>query len=360
MKKTALHPEHVRLQAKLVEFAGYEMPIQYTSIKEEHHAVRQKAGVFDVSHMGELHVYGKEATEFLDHVYTNNIQSMTAKQIVYGFLCMESGGVVDDLLIYKVNDQSYLLVVNAANKDKDFEWLNKQNTFDAAVVDASDDYSEVALQGPQAEAVLQTRIQADLSALRPFTFDYFDVEGEEFLISRTGYTGEDGFEIYGDHKPVRRLFAGLIERDGVTPCGLGARDTLRFEAALPLYGHEISEEITPIEAGYGFAVDFKKPSFKGREALLAQKEGGLTRRMVGLELEGKGIPREGYPVEKDGETIGHITSGYLSPTLGRPIALALIQRPFTKRKTEVSVRIRRRTVPATVRNKKFLSHRKTN
>ncbi len=354
MKKTALHGEHLRLGAKMTEYAGYDMPVEYSSLKEEHHAVRNQAGVFDVSHMGEIAIVGEEATDFVDYIFTNNVRSMTAKQILYGFLCYDDGGVVDDLLVYKHNDQHYLLVVNAANTDKDFEWINKQNTFDATVLNKSDEYSEIALQGPNAESILQAYTEANLKDIRFFTFDEISINGEEFLVSRTGYTGEDGFEIYGGHEAVRKLFARLLEEnDALKPCGLGARDTLRFEVALPLYGHEISEDITPLEAGYSFAVDLSKERFIGKDALAAQKAEGLKRRVVGLELLDKGIIREGYEVFAGDAKVGHVTSGYLAPSLGKAVAMALIDKPHTKKGTELSVKVRKRFVRVAVRNKQF-------
>ncbi len=355
MKKTALHPSHLKYNAKMVEFAGYEMPIQYSSIKEEHHAVRNGAGVFDVSHMGEIQIVGKEASDLVDYIFSNNVRTLTAEQIQYGFMLYEDGGVVDDFLVYKINDQSYLFVVNAANKDKDYEWILKQNTFDADVIDKTDQFSEVALQGPRSEAILQSLTETDLSSLRTFTFTECTIDGETFLVSRTGYTGEDGFEVYGGHEATRSLFERLIDDYDVTPCGLGARDTLRFEAALPLYGHELSAEITPLEAGLSFAVSFEKEDFIGRKALEKQKEEGLRHRIVGLELLDKGILREGYEIYKDEDRIGRITSGYLSPTLEKPIAMALIDRPHTKKGTEVEIKVRKRMLKARVRNKKFLA-----
>ncbi len=358
MKKTALHGEHIRLGAKMTEYAGFDMPVSYSSLKEEHHAVRKQAGVFDVSHMGEIVVLGKEATDFVDYIFTNNVRKMTAKQILYGFMCYEDGGVVDDFLVYKHNDQHYLLVVNAANTDKDFAWLQKQNTFDATVLNKTEEYSEIALQGPKAEEILQRYTETNLKDIRFFTFDEIVVNGEEFLVSRTGYTGEDGFEIYGDHEAVRALFTRLLEEnDALLPCGLGCRDTLRFEVALPLYGHEISKDITPLEAGYGFAVDLDKEDFLGKDALVEQKSEGLKRRVVGLELIDKGIIREGYEVFAGEAKVGHVTSGYLAPSLGKAVAMALVEKPHTKKGAELSVKVRKRFVRAKVRNKQFYDKR---
>ncbi len=354
MKKTVLHPNHVKLGAKMVEYAGFEMPIQYTSIKEEHHAVRHDAGVFDVSHMGEIHVIGKEATDFLDKVFSNQVRALTANQVIYGFLLYEDGGVVDDLLLYKMNDEYYLLVVNASNTQKDFEWLKKQNTFDVEVLNQSDRYGEIALQGPKAEAMLQTHTAYDLSKLTFFTFDEMTLDDMTFLVSRTGYTGEDGFEIYGDHEDIKTLFQHLLlDHEDLKPCGLGARDTLRFEVALPLYGHEISQDITPLEAGLKFAIDFEKADFIGKKALLKQKEAGLKRRLVGLEILSKGIVREGAKVFQDDQEIGYVTTGYLSPSLNKAVALALIDKPHDKRGNTVQVQVRKRFLDAKIVKKKL-------
>ncbi len=354
MKKTVLHPNHLKLGAKMVEYAGFEMPIQYTSIKEEHFAVREAAGVFDVSHMGEIHVIGKEATDFMDKVFTNQVRAMTANQVMYGFLLYDHGGVVDDLLVYKVNDEYYLLVVNASNTDKDFAWLKKQNHFDVDVLNQSSGYAEIALQGPKAEAMLQTHTAYDLSKLTFFTFDEVTLDEMTFLVSRTGYTGEDGFEIYGEHHDIKTLFQHLlIDHEDLKPCGLGARDTLRFEVALPLYGHEIDQDITPLEAGYKFAVDMDKPDFIGKEALVKQKEAGLKRRLVGLEILSKGIVREGAEVYKDDEKIGYVTTGYMSPSLNKAVALALIDKPHDKRGNNVQVKVRKRFLDANIVKKKL-------
>lgn len=352
MKKTPLHDEHVELGAKMVEFAGYHMPIQYTKVREEHEAVRNGTGVFDVSHMGEIYVFGKGATAFMDRLFTNNVATMAQGDVAYGFLCQEDGGTIDDLLVYKYNEKFYLLVVNAANRIKDYEWLDRHKEGEVSVVDKSEQYAQLALQGPKSESVLNPMCDEDLGALKFFTFTECTLEGREFLVSRTGYTGEDGFEIYGEHDDIRSLWKTLMDR-GVTPIGLGARDTLRYEAALPLYGHEISETITPVEAGYSFAIDFDK-AFIGRDALLRQKR-DKKRRLVGLELLEKGIPREGYPVyAKDGEEAGHITTGYLSPSMGKPLAMALIDKPHDKRGTMLKVGVRKRMLDAKVIKKKLL------
>ncbi|MFW6284880.1 MAG: glycine cleavage system aminomethyltransferase GcvT [Bacillota bacterium] len=353
MKKTALHDAHVDLGAKMTPFAGYHMPLQYTKVTEEHEAVRNRVGVFDVSHMGEIYVFGTKATPFVDYLFTNNVAAMNSGEVAYGFLCQEDGGTVDDLLVYKYNKNFYLLVVNAANKDKDFEWIDRHKfEGDLSIVDKSDHYSQLALQGPKSEEVLNPMCDVDLSELKPFRFIECVIEEMEFLVSRTGYTGEDGFEIYGEHEDILTLWNAFLEM-GVKPIGLGARDTLRYEAALPLYGHEISETISPVEAGYSFAIDFEK-DFLGKDALLEQKK-AKKRRIVGLELLEKGIPREGYKVMNEaGDEVGHITTGYLSPSMNKPLAMALINKPFDKRGTRLNVQIRKRKVKAQVIKKKLL------
>ncbi len=354
MKKTVLHDVHVKLGAKMVEFAGFHMPISYTSITDEHMAVRQKAGIFDVSHMGEIIVTGAQATDFVDYVFTNNVRSMTANQVLYGMFCEPHGGVVDDLLVYKVNDEHYYLVVNASNIEKDLAWLHKQNSFGVDIIDQSESTSEVAVQGPLAESMLQKTTDYDLSTLKFFTFDDMVVYDHDVMVSRTGYTGEDGFEIYGDHEAIKDIFERLLaDHEGLMPCGLGCRDTLRFEVALPLYGNELSKDISPIMAGYSFAVSFDKGDFIGKEALLKQKEDKPAQRVVGLEALDKGILRHGYEVYSGDTRVGHITTGYIAPTTGESVAMALIERAHAKKGTELEVAIRKRRVKVIVRNKKF-------
>jgi len=355
MKKTVLYEHHVKLGAKIVEFAGFQMPIQYSSIKEEHEAVRNAAGIFDVSHMGEIKVVGKDASKFLDYVFSNTIHSLTSNQIVYGFFLQEDGCVVDDLLVYKINDEHYFLVVNASNTIKDYEWLKKwSKDFDVEVINESAKYSELALQGPFAETMLQSHTNYDLSGLKFFTFDDVIIDHDTFLVSRTGYTGEDGFEIYGEHETIKKLFKKLlIDHDALKPAGLGARDTLRFEVALPLYGHEISDQITPLEAGYKFAVKLDKEDFIGKDALLKQKDEGIKRRLVGLEILDKGIVREGAEIYKDSKQIGFVTTGYQSPSLGKAVALAMLDKPHDKLDTLVDVKVRKRMLQSKVIKKKL-------
>lgn len=353
IKKTCLHDKHVGMGAQMSPFAGYDMPIQYKGIAEEHNAVRHAVGVFDVSHMGEVRVKGPEAEKFVNHIFVNDVTGAPDGQIFYGMMCYDNGGTVDDLLVYKVSDDEFFLVINAANIDKDVAWIMEHAAgYDVEVKDESPYYGEVAVQGPKAEEVMETAIGLPVKDLKFYTFKTLPVDGEEIIISRTGYTGEDGFEVYGSHEYIRRLWDRLMEA-GVEACGLGCRDTLRFEVGLPLYGDELSADITPLEASLSMFVKLDKPEFIGKEALATQKAEGVKRRIVGLELEGNAIPRHGYPVEVDGKQVGEVTTGYRSISTGKSVAMAMIDKPYDKLGTEVEVRIRRKTFPAKVVKKRF-------
>lgn len=351
--KTCLHDRHVKLGALMSPFGGFDMPIQYDSITQEHNAVRENVGVFDVSHMGEVRVKGPEAYKFVSHIFVNDVTGAPDGQIFYGMMCYENGGTVDDLLVYKVNDEEYFLVINAANIDKDVAWI-KQNAegFDCTVTDESGYYGEVALQGPEAENTLLKVLGFDCRELPFYNFTTFDTDGETVIISRTGYTGEDGFEIYGSHKFTQKVWDKLMEA-GVQPCGLGCRDTLRFEVGLPLYGDELSADITPIEASLSMFVKLDKPEFIGKEALAKQKAEGVKRRIVGIELEGSAVPRHGYPVLANGEQVGEITTGYKSISTGKSVAMAMVNKPYDKLGTELEVQIRKKTFPCKVVKKRF-------
>ena len=352
-QKTCLHDRHVALGALMSPFAGFDMPIQYAGITEEHNAVRQHVGVFDVSHMGEVRVSGPDAYRFVSHIFVNDVTGAPDGQIFYGMMCYENGGTVDDLLVYKVNDQEYFLVINASNIDKDVAWI-RQNTegFDVKIEDQSPYYGEVAVQGPEAEGAMENILGIEVKDIPFYNFKTFNLDGEEVIVSRTGYTGEDGFEVYGSHDFTRKVWDKLMD-GGVQPCGLGCRDTLRFEVGLPLYGDELSADITPIEASLSMFVKLDKPEFIGKEALAAQKADGVKRRIVGLELEGNAIPRHGYPVEVNGEQVGEVTTGYRSISTGKSVAMAMINKPYDKLGTEVEVRIRKKTFPAKVVKKRF-------
>jgi len=355
MKRTVLYDEHLKLGAKMVEFAGYEMPIQYSSIKEEHMMVRTKCGLFDVSHMGEIEIRGKEAINLVDYLFTNDTRSMVNGQVLYGMMCYDHGGVVDDLLVYKFHDEHFLLVVNASNVAKDYEWIIKHNEFDCIVENKSSQINEVALQGPYAETLLKQLTTGDIEALRFFHFTEMTVAGRNVLVSRTGYTGEDGFELYGSDEDIVHIWKELLKtgKDQIAPIGLGARDTLRFEVNLPLYGNELSEHITPLEAGYSFAVALDAGEFIGKDALLKQKQAGTSRRICGLQMLDKGIIRHGYDVYYGDEKVGFVTTGYQLPTSGDTVALAMVNRPYEKLGTELQVEIRGKRKNVVVRKKKF-------
>lgn len=356
MKRTILYDEHVKLNAKIVDFAGFEMPISYTSITEEHMYVREKAGLFDVSHMGEICIKGPDATQFVDYIFTNNVATMVDNQVLYGMMLYPNGGTVDDLLVYKFNQEHYLLVVNASNIDKDFDWIvSNKNEFNVTITNESDNFSEVALQGPLAQELLQKITTYNLDDISFFTFQVIRVNDSECLVSRTGYTGEDGFEIYGTHHDIVDIWNTLLENGNkyIHPIGLGARDTLRFEVALPLYGNELSAEITPLEASLGFAVKLDGADFIGKEVLVQQKAEKTTRRIVGLSLQDKGIIRHGYKVYHEGKCVGEVTTGYKSPSTGETVALAIIDRPYDKLGTELTVEVRSKHKKVVVRNRKF-------
>ena len=353
LQTTCLHDRHVKLGALMSPFGGFDMPIQYAGITEEHNAVRRHVGVFDVSHMGEVRVKGPDAYKYVSHIFVNDVTSAPDGQIFYGMMCYENGGVVDDLLVYKVNDNEYFLVINASNIDKDVAWIMKNaEGFDVEITDESPIYGEVAVQGPEAEETVEKVLGIPVKDIPFYNFKTFPIDGEEVIVSRTGYTGEDGFEIYGSHDYIRRVWDKLMDA-GVQPCGLGCRDTLRFEVGLPLYGDELADDITPLEASLSMFVKLDKPEFIGKAALAAQKAEGVKRRIVGIELEGNAIPRHGYPVEVNGEKVGEITTGYRSISTGKSVAMAMIDKPYDKMGTEVEVRIRKKTFPAKVVKKRF-------
>ncbi|MRG86569.1 glycine cleavage system aminomethyltransferase GcvT [Salinibacillus xinjiangensis] len=355
LKRTPLFPLYEEFNAKTVDFGGWDLPVQFTGIKNEHEATRTKAGLFDVSHMGEISVSGPNSEAFLQKMFTNDLSKLTANRAQYTIMCYENGGTVDDLVVYKKDDEEFLLVVNAANTDKDFEWLQKHVTDGVEVKNISSDIVQLALQGPSAEKILQTLTETDLSEIKFFRFKdgvQFDGTKQSALVSRTGYTGEDGFEIYLDQSEGPILWKKILEAgkdEGVQPVGLGARDTLRFEATLALYGQELSPEITPIEAGLSFAVKTNKEvDFIGKEILKDQKENGADRKLVGIEMIEKGIPRHGYEVFKGEKKIGFVTSGTQSPTLKKNIGLAVIDVAYSEEGEELEVQVRKRRLKAKV------------
>jgi len=351
-KRTPLYEEHQAAKAKLIDFGGWEMPVQYAGVIAEHQAVRKKAGLFDTSHMGEIDVRGKDALAYVQMLITNDVSRLLDGKILYSPMCYPTGGIVDDLLVYRYDSEHFFIVVNASNTDKDYTWMLEQvKDFKVTVDNVSDQYVQLALQGPLAETILQGITNVNLSKLIYYTFTQGEVDGIPCLISRTGYTGEDGFEIYCSPEFGRQLWRKILEigaADGVQPIGLGARDTLRFEARLPLYGNELGREITPLEAGIGFFVKFDKENFIGKAALMIQKEQGVPRKLVGLEMIGRGIARSHYPLQKDGEDIGFVTSGSFSPTLNKNIALGLIRADLAVQGEVLDVLIREKAVQAKI------------
>lgn len=359
--KTCLYDKHVALGALMSPFGGFIMPIQYSNITDEHNAVRHRAGMFDVSHMGEIFVSGPDAGNFVNHIFSNNVAGMEDGKILYGMMLYPDGGTVDDLLVYKeFEPDHYLLVVNASNIAKDYEWICAQaQGYDVKVVNESDSWGQIALQGPEAEKyAVETLGLAQAASLGFYT--YYETtchpersEESRMIVSRTGYTGEDGFEIYAPHEVINEMWDTLLAA-GVVPCGLGCRDTLRFEAGLPLYGHELADDITPLEAGLGMFAKVKdKDEFIGRDALVAQKEAGLTRKSVGIELQDKAIPRAGYPVEVNGVQVGVVTTGYRSISTDRSVCVALVDKAYTELGTQVEIRIRKKVFPGIVTRRRF-------
>jgi aminomethyltransferase len=347
LRRTPLYDEHKNLGARLVDFAGWEMPVQYSGIKAEHAAVREGAGLFDVSHMGEIIFCGPDANAAVQRLVTRDVSCLQAGQVGYAAVCYESGGTVDDVLVYKRPDD-FLVVVNASNREKDLEHFRKNTEdLDVEVVDESDDWALLALQGPEALGLAQNFTQTDLSPIKYYRFVEGEVDGVYAMISRTGYTGEDGFELYVRPDDALRIWRKLIEA-GAAPVGLGARDTLRLEAGMCLYGNELDAETTPLEAGISFAVHLEKdPRFIGQRALLTEDTEGLRKKLVGFEMEGRGIARHGHPVTSGAEIVGTVTSGTLSPTLNRAIGLALVD-PGVEDRFEVVIRGNRvpaKTVP---------------
>lgn len=363
LKRTPLFEVYKDYGAKTIDFGGWDLPVQFSSIKEEHEAVRTKAGLFDVSHMGEIEVKGTDSLKYLQKMMTNDISKLKNSGAQYTAMCYENGGTVDDLLVYKIEDDHYLLVVNASNIEKDFNWLEDHAEGNVELKNLSEDMAQLAIQGPLAEKVLQKLAGTNLSDIEFFKFQQdVDLNGKKALVSRTGYTGEDGFEVYCDAKDAAALWNEILEagkEEGVLPCGLGARDTLRFEANLALYGQELSPDITPLEAGIGFAVKVNKEAdFIGKEVLKNQKENGVPRKLAGIEMIDRGIPRHGYPVYKGEELIGEVTTGTQSPTLKKNIGLVLIKKEHAGPGTELEVEIRGKRLKAKIAATPFYKREK--
>lgn len=352
MNRTALFNKHVSLGAKMVPFAGFEMPVQYSGLTEEHFAVREKVGIFDVSHMGQFFVEGKGALELLQFVTTNNVANLVDGQAQYSCLPNENGGIVDDLIVYKMNDEKYFVVVNASNIKKDWDHICKHNAFDAKMTNASDDMSLIAIQGPKATETLQKLTSVNLSDIPYYHFTVGEVSGvKDVIISNTGYTGSGGFEIYFKNEDAEKLWDDLTaagEEFGILPCGLGARDTLRLEKGFCLYGNDIDDTTSPIEAGLGWITKFDK-EFISKEKFKQQKAEGVNRKLIAFEMQEKAIPRHDYPmVDAEGKTIGKVTSGTMSPMKKVGIGMAYVDKPFNKLGSEIFVQIRNKNVPAKV------------
>lgn len=367
-KRTPLYDEHIAAGARIIDFAGFAMPVEYSGIIAEHKTVRSAAGLFDLSHMGEISVSGPGAADFLEWVVTNHVANMKEGQARYTAICRPDGGIVDDVVIYRRRDD-FLIVANAANIAKDLEWLDyvrrawpgeggpPVNPDDVVIKDLSDTTALIALQGPKAAAILGQLTDADLENLRPFRFVYADVAGHQALVSRTGYTGEDGFELYIAPEAALPLWRALLaagEPEGLVPVGLGARDTLRLEMRFPLYGNDIDETTTPLEAGLDFVVKLSKDGFIGKEALVKQKEEGVAHRLIGFKLEGRGIPRQGYTLIANDRPIGRVTSGSMSPSLGEPIGMGYVESGFAAPGTELFMEMRGRLIPCRVVEGRFV------
>lgn len=352
MKKTRLNACHQKLNAKMIEFFGWEMPIEYTGIVKEHLAVRNSAGLFDVSHMGEIQVSGAQALDYIQWLTPNNAARVNLEKAQYTCLITPQGTFVDDMLVYCLSENTYLLVVNAANVDKDFTWVNSHTQgFDVSVKNLSDDYTQIALQGPDAFRILKTLTDVNLEEMKPFGVGHGQVFGEKAMVSRTGYTGEDGFEIYTLSTSPDKIWEAILEQGreyDVQSIGLGARDTLRLEANLMLYGNDIDDTTTVLEAGLRWLVKFKKGDFLGRDVLLKQKEAGLKRKLVGFELIDRGIARPHYPVILQGKKVSEVTSGTYSPYLKKAIGLTYLPIEAIEEGTRFQIEIRGRQVTAQV------------
>lgn len=350
-KKTCLYDRHVALGALMSPFGGFIMPIQYTNITDEHHAVRNDCGVFDVSHMGEVRITGPDAERYVQHIFTNDIAGAPVGQIYYGMMLYPNGGTVDDLLVYKMGENDFFLVINAANIDKDVDWMKQHATgFNINLEHQSDQYGQLAVQGPQAETVVEEVLGIPCSELKFYTTK---VVGD-LIVSRTGYTGEDGFEIYGTHQFTQQAWDKLIQSGRCKPCGLGCRDTLRFEVGLPLYGDELSADISPVMAGLSMFCKLDKPEFIGKEALAEQKANGVEQKLVGIELTDKAIPRHGYPVlNAEGEQVGEVTTGYHCLSVDKSVCMALVKTNYAKLDTTLCIQIRKKVFEGKVVKKKF-------
>jgi aminomethyltransferase len=350
MKHTALYEMHLQHNAKMVEFAGYEMPIQYRSIRDEHRKVRDSVGVFDVSHMGEIEIRGENAMEMVQRITINDVSLLSVGQAQYSAMCYQDGGIVDDLLVYRFKDY-YLLVVNAANKDKDLKWILENKIAGCEVLDISDNITQIAVQGKNAQTTLQKLTQIDLNEIQFYWFVEGDLAGAPMIISRTGYTGEPGFELYFENKYAHSVWKKVMDAGaefGIEPIGLGARDSLRLEKKMCLYGNDIDATTNPLEAGLAWITKLEKGDFIGKNVLLEIKEKGINRRLVAFILNESGFPRRGYEIYKDGERLGEITSGTVSPMLEKGIGLGYVKKGFTKPGTKIEIKIRNKFLSAEI------------
>jgi aminomethyltransferase len=356
LERTPLYDTHVRLGGRMVEFAGFEMPVQYSSILKEHAAVREHAGLFDVSHMGQIHFAGSDAVTAVERLVSCPVATLQPGRVRYGMLCNEAGGVVDDVTVYRLTPDALFLCVNAANIDKDFDWIRAHSPDSAGVRNQSAQTGLLALQGPRSAAILDSLCDAPASELGRFRFAELRVADADALVSRTGYTGADGFEIYLTARDTTSVFEALLsagEAQGIAPIGLGARDTLRLEAALPLYGHELDDETSPLEAGLGRFV--KPEGFIGAEAIERRQAAGHSTQLVGFEVEGRGVARAGHEVMAGGRVVGRVTSGAPSPTLGHAIGLAYVEPAAATLGTLLEVQVRGRGLPARVVKTPFVT-----
>ncbi|MCK8520281.1 glycine cleavage system aminomethyltransferase GcvT [Aquimarina sp. D1M17] len=352
MKNTALTETHVALGAKMVPFAGYNMPVSYEGVNIEHETVRNDVGVFDVSHMGEFLITGPNALDLIQKVTSNDASKLVDGKAQYSCLPNDKGGIVDDLIVYKIADEKYLLVVNASNIEKDWEWISSHNTMNAEMKDLSEEYSLLAIQGPKAAKAMQSLTSVDLEAMKFYTFEVADFAGiEHVIISATGYTGSGGFEIYCKNSEVKQVWDKVLEAGedfGIKPIGLAARDTLRLEMGYCLYGNDINDTTSPIEAGLGWITKFSK-DFVNAEALAKEKEKGAERKLVGFELDDRGIPRHDYDiVDGNGHKIGIVTSGTMSPSLNKGIGLGYVPQVFSTPGSKIHIQVRKKAIPATV------------
>lgn len=355
LRKTAFYDLHNELGAKMIDYAGWALPSEYKGLVEEHNFVRNGVGIFDVSHMGEVFIEGPDALAYVNYILSNDINKVDNGKLQYNLMLNENGGVVDDLIVFRMGDEKLLLVVNGANVEKDVKWMKDHvKDFDVEVIDRSNEYSVIAVQGPDSPKVLGALTDYNLDDLEYYSYtEDAKILGHDVILSNSGYTGEKGFEIYAPWDKGPEIFKALIE-EGAEPCGLGCRDTLRFEAAMPLYGNEMSDDMSPVEAGLKFAIKLDKDDFIGKEAIEKYLDEGQKKKIVGIELEGKGIPRQGYKIAKDGKEIGEITTGYLSPTLGKALANAIIDIDEAELGNEVEVLVRKRSIPAVIVGRRFL------